>query len=82
MRVIGLYSDLANTTLEPAASIYEKPKNFFQKNKHPDLYYVNSNYFDLEGEKNEKKNNFKKKYHWNVRDSMIENYEVNSKFDF
>lgn len=83
MRVIGLYSDLANTTLEPSASIYEKPKNSFQRNKHPDLYYVNSNYFDLEGVKNEKKITTSKKNIIDMfGDSMIENYAVNPKFDF
>jgi hypothetical protein len=84
LRVIGLYSDLANTTLEPSASIYEKPKNSFQRNKHPDLYYVNSNYFDLEGVKNEKKITTSKKKNiiGMFGDSMIENYAVNPKFNF
>jgi hypothetical protein len=84
LRVIGLYTDLANITLEPSISIYEKPKNSFQRHKHPDLHYVNSNYFDLEGVKNKKKiiTSKKKNIIGMFGDSMIENYAVNPEFDF
>ena len=67
LRTVGLYSDLANTILEPSISIYEKPKDSIQKRKHPDIYYINNNYFDLDGVKNNKKltTSKKKKYNWN-----------------
>ena len=84
LRVVGLYSDLADTTLEPSISIYEKPKDFIQKRHHPDLFYVNENYFDFDGVKNNTKLTTSKKK--NIigifGDSFVENYLVDPKFDF
>jgi hypothetical protein len=84
LRTIGLYSDLTNTNLEPSNSIYEKPKDSIQKRKHPDIYYINDNYFDLDGVKNNKKLTTSKKK--NIigifGDSFVENYSVDPKFDF
>ena len=55
LRTVGLYSNLTNINLEPSSSIYEKPKNSSQKHKHPDLDYINTNYFDSDGVKNQTK---------------------------
>lgn len=84
LRVIGLYSDLAKITLEPSSSIYEKPKDTFQKHKHPDLRYIISNYFDLDGVKNntDTMTSNKKNIIGIFGDSMVENYLVDPEFDF
>jgi hypothetical protein len=84
LRSVGLYSDLADATLEPSISIYEKPKNSIQKRHHPDVFYVNENYFDFDGVKNNTKLTTSKKK--NIigifGDSFVENYLVDPKFDF
>ena len=84
LRFIGLYSDLANTTLEPSASIYEKPRDSIQKRHHPDVHYINANYFDLDGVKNNTKLTTSKKRDiiGFFGDSFVENYSVDPKFDF
>jgi hypothetical protein len=84
LRIAGLYRDLTNINLEPSASIYDKPKNSIQKNKHPDLHYLNSNYFDLDGVKNNKKVRTlqKKNIIGFFGDSFIENYAVDPEFEF
>lgn len=84
LRIVGLYSDLTNINLEPSSSIYEKPKNSSQKHKHPDLDYININYFDFDGVKNQATitTSQKKNIIGFFGDSFIENYAIDSKFEF
>lgn len=84
LRFIDLYSDLTNIDLKPSTSIYEKPKNSSQKHKHPDLDYININYFDFDGVKNPAtiSTSQKKNIIGFFGDSFIENYAVNQKFEF
>jgi hypothetical protein len=84
LRTVGLYSDLTNINLEPSSSIYEKPKNSSQKHKHPDLDYINTNYFDSDGVKNQTQiaTSQKKNIIGFFGDSFIENYAVNPNFEF
>jgi len=52
LRAFGIYSNLANTKLVASDAIYEKPKNSDQKQKHPDINYAVTNYYDFDGVKN------------------------------
>ena len=49
----GKYKNLTNIKLTPSDSIYERPHSSIQKQKHPDLNYIVTNYFDNDGHWNE-----------------------------
>lgn len=62
LRAFGMYSNLADTKLVASDAIYERPKNSYQK--HPDVNYVVTNYYDFDGVKNNTSlTTSKKKYH-------------------
>jgi len=84
LRAFGIYSNLANTKLVASDSIYERPKNSYQKQKHPDVNYVITNYYDFDGVKNNKykKKSKKKKIIAFFGDSFTENVAVDPIFEF
>jgi len=84
LRAFGIYSNLANTKLVASDSIYERPKNSYQKQKHPDVNYVITNYYDFDGVKNNtsKTTSKKKKIIAFFGDSFTENVAVDPIFEF
>jgi hypothetical protein len=84
--LFGPYNNLANTNLNPSISIYERPSSSYQKQKHPDLNYINTYFFDSEGVQNKDSNSLLASEQKNIigffGDSMIENIFVDPKYNF
>jgi len=80
----GTYVSLTKNKLVPSAALYERPISSFQKTKHPDLNYLNSNYFDENGVKNYSNipTNEKKNIIGFFGDSFTENININKEFEF
>ncbi len=82
----GSYQHLVKTELTPSISVYERPSNSYQKQKHPDLNYINTHYFDSDGVKNDSPESKLASKQTNIigffGDSMIENVFVDNKFNF
>ena len=82
----GPYKQLASNKLKPSISVYERPSNSYQKQKHPDLNYISEHYFDSDGVKNDNPRSIIASKHKNIigffGDSMIENIFVDPKFNF
>jgi hypothetical protein len=84
LRAFGMYSNLANTKLVASDAIYERPKNSYQKQKHPDVNYVVTNYYDFDGVKNNTSLTTSKKKNIIAffGDSFTENVAVDPIFEF
>lgn len=84
LRAFGIYSNLANTKLVASDAIYERPKNSYQKQKHPDVNYVVTNYYDFDGVKNNTSLTTSKKKNIIAffGDSFTENVAVDPIFEF
>ena len=84
LRAFGMYSNLANTKLVASDAIYERPKNSYQKQKHPDVNYVVTNYYDFDGVKNNTSLTTSKKKNIIAffGDSFTENAAVDPIFEF
>ena len=82
----GPYKQLISNKLKPSISVYERPSNSYQKQKHPDLNYISKHYFDSDGVKNDNPKSIIASKHKNIigffGDSMIENIFVDPKFNF
>ena len=80
----GKYKNLTNIKLTPSDSIYERPHSSIQKQKHPDLNYIVTNFFDNDGVKNfEALNTSKKKNIIGIfGDSFTENIAVDRRFEY
>lgn len=84
LRAFGIYSNLANTKLVASDAIYERPKNSYQKQKHPDVNYIVTNYYDFDGVKNNTSVTTSKKKNIIAffGDSFTENVAVDPIFEF
>ena len=84
LRAFGMYSNLVNTKLVASDAIYERPKNSYQKQKHPDVNYVVTNYYDFDGVKNNTSLTTSKKKNIIAffGDSFTENVAVDPIFEF
>ena len=82
--LFGPYKILTTTKFEPSDAIYERPKNFIQKQPHPDIEYTIDNYFDKEGVKNYSTTltSNKKKIIGFFGDSMTENINIDKQFEY
>lgn len=80
----GTYSNLTQNKLVPADTIYERPKNSYQKHRHPDVNYIITNYYDDDGVKNNTviPTSKKKNIIGVFGDSFTENVAVDPNFDF
>ena len=84
LKILGTYSNLTQNKLIHADTIYERPKNSYQKHKHPDVNYIITNYYDDDGVKNNTGilTSKKKNIIGVFGDSFTENVAVDPKFDF
>ena len=84
LRTFGIYSNQANNQLVVSDSIYERPKDSYQKQKHPDINYVITNYYDYDGVKNNTAVTTSKKKNIIAffGDSFTENVGVDPVFEF
>jgi len=84
LKILGTYSNLTQNKLIHADTIYERPKNSYQKHKHPDVNYIITNYYDDNGVKNNTGilTSKKKNIIGVFGDSFTENVAVDPKFDF